>query len=290
MKYLVEESLRKMVDEENKDFRSHMYLARFLRDVNRLEEGKTEFTKALDLIEEDNSEDAVFWSKKLRWFLEEEGLSYKQRVSAGTKQYEIDVMVDLLREKNFVGGSDSNLLNVGIGNVSKTYVISEVFNIPKNKVKGVDINDFRIDYAHKFFETLKVDLESEKLPFDDKEFSLVVCNQVFEHLKNIDNPLEEINRVLESKGLFLIGTPNLSNFYDRFRVLIGIQPTVLKIGSAHVRAFAPAGLKGYLESNGFEIIGFRTNGVYPFPIKVGHFLTRVLPGYGLFMYFLCRKK
>jgi SAM-dependent methyltransferase len=50
--------------------------------------------------------------------------------------------------------------------------------------------------------------EDGRLPFDDDEFSLVVANQVFEHVRDLDRTLDEIARVLMPSGRLLALFPS----------------------------------------------------------------------------------
>jgi SAM-dependent methyltransferase len=57
------------------------------------------------------------------------------------------------------------------------------------------------------------EIKNGKLPFDDDEFDLIVSNQVFEHIREVDQSLTEISRVLKPSGMILLKFP----VYDTFR-------------------------------------------------------------------------
>ena len=48
---------------------------------------------------------------------------------------------------------------------------------------------------------------AEDLPFNDKEFDVVFCSHVLEHVNDEAKSLQEINRVLKDKGVAIIGMP-----------------------------------------------------------------------------------
>lgn len=56
------------------------------------------------------------------------------------------------------------------------------------------------------------EMEGQRTPFPDASFDMVVANQVFEHVEDIDQALAEIRRVLKPGGLFL-------NLFPTFGVL-----------------------------------------------------------------------
>ena len=291
MRYEVEKAYREMVEKETNDFYSHHILGMFLRNTGRYDEAKEEFSKALKLakISEEVINNEVI--NHIEDLLKNVELNLKERISAPTKEYQANVMINLLEKKiRFKDPNKIRLLDIGTGRGEKIYAIARHFNIPLTNVAGIDISDNFIQYTNKFFRAYKVDLEKDTLPFNDEEFDLIIFNQVLEHLKNIRKPLNEIKRVMKDDGFLLIGTPNLSSLYDRCRILIGKQPTVMKIPSTHIRGFTPQGLKKYLEENNFRVIGFMGNGFYPLPIEIGRLFARYMPSLSIYIYYLLKKK
>jgi ubiquinone/menaquinone biosynthesis C-methylase UbiE len=53
-----------------------------------------------------------------------------------------------------------------------------------------------------------IELDEGKIPFPDNYFDLVVSNQVFEHVPDLDHVLQEISRVLKSNGRLLCLFPS----------------------------------------------------------------------------------
>lgn len=67
----------------------------------------------------------------------------------------------------------------------------------------------------------QVDLEKDKIPFDEGFFDLVLFCEVIQHLNPpcVDKVLNEIHRVLSDEGLLLLTTPTigpLSNVFNMF--------------------------------------------------------------------------
>lgn len=63
----------------------------------------------------------------------------------------------------------------------------------------------------------------QKIPFGDNKFDVVVCSEVLEHAPMVEKCLEEIYRVLKSKGKFILTFPN-----EKMRRKI--YPLVKKLG------------------------------------------------------------
>ncbi len=70
-----------------------------------------------------------------------------------------------------------------------------------------------------------VNIETEKFPYANDFFDLVLCNEVIEHLPQSPIPaLREIKRVLKKNGLCMITTPNIARLVNRIKVLVGFSP------------------------------------------------------------------
>jgi SAM-dependent methyltransferase len=56
--------------------------------------------------------------------------------------------------------------------------------------------------------TVVFPLEGDRIPFPDNTFDVVVCNQVFEHVIDLERVLREIHRVLKTNGVLLALFPS----------------------------------------------------------------------------------
>jgi SAM-dependent methyltransferase len=65
-----------------------------------------------------------------------------------------------------------------------------------------------------------VDLNNEKLPYEDNTFDLVTCTEVLEHMEDFRHVVREIGRVCKTGGNVLISTPNVLNLRSRFYFLL----------------------------------------------------------------------
>lgn len=79
-------------------------------------------------------------------------------------------------------------------------------------VKGIDLEPER---ARRFIKKYNLDIskcnvDTERLPFGDDSFEVVIFNEIFEHLRiNPIATLLELNRVLKPGGKLILTTPNL---------------------------------------------------------------------------------
>jgi len=87
--------------------------------------------------------------------------------------------------------NEGKLLDVGCGSkpYEKMFDVEDYIGID-TKVSGHNHSNSKVD---KFY-------DGKKIPFEDEFFENVFSSQVFEHVFNIDELFEEINRVLKSGG------------------------------------------------------------------------------------------
>ena len=64
-----------------------------------------------------------------------------------------------------------------------------------------------------------VDLNRERLPYEDNRFALVTCIETIEHLENFRDVVRDIYRVLKPGGVAVFSTPNILNLRSRLRYL-----------------------------------------------------------------------
>ena len=105
------------------------------------------------------------------------------------------------------------------------------------------------------------DLSTSRLPFEDEDFDLVVCKDVFEHLLNPVYTLKEIRRVLKTDGLLLFHVPNHFPLYGRVKFLItnDIDTFSFFKGASrwtfpHIRFYEHGDSMRVLEDQGFSLV------------------------------------
>ncbi|MBA7469899.1 Ubiquinone biosynthesis O-methyltransferase, mitochondrial [subsurface metagenome] len=120
----------------------------------------------------------------------------------------------------------------------------------------------------------KVDLEYQRLPFNDNEFDIVVSLEVIEHLWNTGHYLAEIVRVLKPNGYAIFTTPNYNCWNYRIQHVLGnFEKFTYK--SRHKKFYTVKSFKEELE-NYFEVkrsLGIARLPIIQFSIKFQNLLS-----------------
>ena len=172
----------------------------------------------------------------------------------------------------------SSLLDVGCWDGSTTIEYARV----ADRARPYGIEVFQGPAAQAVQRGVSVavmDLEHDRFPWPDQSMDLVVCNQVFEHLKNVWLPMSEIARVLRVGGHLLFSVPNLASLHNRALLALGLQPTSIRTFGPHVRGFTLGQVKAFLSAGGvFRIRRIAAVGFYPLPAKWARAFAALLPG------------
>jgi SAM-dependent methyltransferase len=182
-----------------------------------------------------------------------------------------------LRRLRSGAGRPLNLLDVGCWDGAYT---ERYRGILGGTARGVEVFPDKAELARaRGIEVSTVDLESGTLPWTDASVDVVVSNQVFEHLKNIWNPMCEIARVIAPGGAFVFSVPNLGSLHNRVMLGLGLQPTSIRVFGPHIRGFTYRDTRAFLEFGGFfrieRAIGV---GFYPFPAAAVDWLADLWVG------------
>jgi len=101
--------------------------------------------------------------------------------------------------KKIAPSISGNLLDFGCG--SKPY--SELF-VNVSEYIGVDLQNDAHDHTN---EDVDIYYDGKILPFEDESFQNLLSSEVFEHVPNINDSINEIHRVLKPNGKLLVTTP-----------------------------------------------------------------------------------
>ena len=162
------------------------------------------------------------------------------------------------------------ILDVGCGDGNFSILIGKVCKA--KEVYGIEISEEGVEMARKNgVKCYQLDVDEDNFPFEDNYFDAVTALELIEHLFDPDHFLDEVYRVLKSKGIFVLSTPNLASIHNRVALLFGYQPfpmsvsARLNIGRAyepnsehaqsldHIRVFTLYSLKELLKIHSFKI-------------------------------------
>jgi SAM-dependent methyltransferase len=161
------------------------------------------------------------------------GWLYRERINLGLR---------MLAGRRF-----SRALEVGFGSGAVVAALSEVCG----DVHGIDL-DADPALATATLERLGVRAALRagsvyELPYDDGRFDLVASFSVFEHLHRYERALEEVRRVLQPGGTFLLGMPAVNKTMEAGFALIGFRG----INDHHVTT--PQQVARRFEAHGFAV-------------------------------------
>jgi SAM-dependent methyltransferase len=164
-------------------------------------------------------------------------------------------------------------------NVAKGARVLEYGAIPLLMTAALAALDFQVnalDLAPERFagaignlglDVTRCDVETEKVPFAEGIFDVVLFNELFEHLRiNPVFTMREVHRVLKPGGLLLLSTPNLRSFRGIRNLVLRNQGHAVSAGvyrqyekletlghMGHVREYTTREVSDFLTRIGFRV-------------------------------------
>ena len=105
-------------------------------------------------------------------------------------------------------------LDIGAGSGRLIELFNEHFGVQSH---ACDYTPTLMELNGQTVET--VDLNSEKLPYQDDSFDIVTATELIEHMENYRELITEIYRVLKPGGICILSTPNVLTINSRLRYL-----------------------------------------------------------------------
>jgi ubiquinone/menaquinone biosynthesis C-methylase UbiE len=125
--------------------------------------------------------------------------------------------------------ADSAVLEIGCGAGLFCFDLAQT----AGRVVGIDISEVVLDFARRVQAHLQCENvglqhgDAEQLPFPDREFDLIVCSEVLEHLLDPAGALREMRRVLKDTGTVILTTPCAASLSDgTMRLLRLVSPRI----------------------------------------------------------------
>lgn len=172
-----------------------------------------------------------------------------------------------LAMREFISGiRGEKILDIGSGKG----IFNQVFRkVGFKKIIALDINEelLKMNDAD---EKLILNLES-KLPFSNNYFDACFAAEIVEHLREREQLLNEIYRVLKRNGYLVLTTPNKDSLIAKFDKIIGrfvVNGWWNGHDYEHKHVYGFNEIKRIIEKTGFKIIKVETFYLfYGFPVK-----------------------
>ncbi len=194
-------------------------------------------------------------------------------------------------EKAIVGLNIKDCLDLGCGEGNDLEIVKK-YN-PSAQLFGIDYGKWNFNtLQQKKIIPLAINIENERLPFDNDTFDLIIANQFFEHTKEIFWINHEVFRCLKKGGHLFIGVPNILSLHNRILMMAGHHPTQYKSISAHVRPFSKKDIINFYQTLGKDFCNLKNfwgSQFYPFPKKTARIFSSILPSLSFSIFFLIEK-
>ncbi|MFA6417344.1 MAG: class I SAM-dependent methyltransferase [Patescibacteria group bacterium] len=184
-----------------------------------------------------------------------------------------------------------NILDIGCGSGNDLLNSRKFINNQVDiKMYGIEIDEKTAASAQASgIETAVINIENDRFPFSDNFFDIIIINQVLEHTKEIFFIISQMNRILKTDGILIVGIPNLASWHNRILLLFGQQPTSIRTLGPHVRGFTKNDLVKFFNQNGFSLLKFAGANFYPFPKLIAIALSKIFPAAAVSTFFLFKK-
>jgi SAM-dependent methyltransferase len=163
------------------------------------------------------------------------------------------------------------VLEIGCENAVATAFLRSELGIPVDSYCCADISS-RISemIANSGLRCFQLDIGRDQVPLEDHSIDLVIMSEVLEHVLDPDHALRECARLLSTRGVLVLSTPNLSAWFNRVFLLLGYQPVFTETSTSwtygrprillrsrpvgHLRCFTPRALRDMLPDCGLQLI------------------------------------
>ena len=159
------------------------------------------------------------------------------------------ILLNLIKQYRFNFGKDIKILDMGCG----TGLLLKEFE-GLGICYGMDISQKAVDFCGKRGINNVQIADAVNIPHPDNKFDIIISLDVIEHIKDDEDALKEIYRVLKPQGVAIITVP-------AFMFLWGITDVI----SHHYRRYVLSELQIKIKENHFSIIRSSYFNTFLFP-------------------------
>ncbi|MFC1649105.1 class I SAM-dependent methyltransferase [Patescibacteria group bacterium] len=150
-----------------------------------------------------------------------------------------DSVVSVLED--LVSSHDGKLkvLDVGVGDAVYEQRIPKTHR-KKMYITGIDISEEQLARSKEYIDkAIALDVDTQRFPFNDGMYDLVIISELLEHIFSPDKVLNEACRVLKKGGRLLLTYPNVGAIQLRSSLLIFGKSPLLNYpeNQEHIRFF-----------------------------------------------------
>jgi ubiquinone/menaquinone biosynthesis C-methylase UbiE len=158
--------------------------------------------------------------------------------------------------------NNKNLLDVGCGDGSITLAVTKQLKI-LNTPNCVDVENWFDTYNEK---TKLINLKytnGKNIDFESNSMDIIMALHSLHHIKDLDDMLNEISRVLKKGGIFVIKEHDCNNentqltidiFHSIYAMVLTENPTESFLDEYYAKYFSYDQLKDLLDTKGFKIL------------------------------------
>jgi len=202
------------------------------------------------------------------------------------------VFLDAYREHRARLGRSLDVLDVGCGEMA---VLGEGI-VAEDRYYGMDVKQ---DITAPLERYASLDLDRDELAnaWPGKQFDVIFCGEVIEHVFSPDRLLQQLASVARPDSLIIVSTPNLAYWVNRILLVLGISPLFVENSShvvlgrrskrlgqgnptqGHLRLFTHRAMLDLLERERFTVRGVRSVPVWK-RIPGDRLMMRISPNFG----------
>lgn len=192
-------------------------------------------------------------SKKHRELLRINSNKFREKwgfISEVSNDIRYDI-VNLINERN-----DKDLKILEIGCASGATLLAIKHRYPNSKLYGVELNENCAKLAGNFAEVYSLDIENNKLNYEEEYFDYIIFSDVLEGFYNPQKVLENMKKYLKPKGHILVSVSNIMH-HSVIRQLINGSWTYEENGiirNNNIRFFTKREIIKLLNNLGFKDI------------------------------------